>query len=638
VASDSVYQSAYYEALRPKEQLSVWEHADKYRYLDQSSSPEPGLWRTSRVPYTRLPMWLMSAHSTAKKVVLMFPTQQAKTEVMINTVHYIMDHAPAPFMLVQPTIETAEEFSKQRISTMIANSRCESIQHLSTVKTASNTILKKSFPGGFGKISGANSASSLASTPVKYLLGDEVDRWPHYLIGEGPPLDIAYKRTEAFGDSKILLVSTPTLEANSIIWREYLKGDQCKYHVPCPHCGWKQELLFDNLIWDKTESGNHLPDTTKYVCADCGTLINHSEKTWMMAEENGAEWVATNADGEPGVHSFHLSGLYAPLGFKRTWSSIVREYLEAESNPRKMQVFINTVLALPFSGGGESLDYEKLYLRCENYEQGYIPAGHYILTAAVDVQQDRLEVKVMAWGPDMRNAVVLYRSLVGSPSLPETWQQLDDVLDADYEHMEGGKLKIRLMFVDAGYSAQNVYQYCIKHSPTRVMAIRGRDNLQTALIPPKRIDYKKNEVIMFRGVTIQNIGVNILKEQAYGWLCQPVPDDGQELPRGWSRWPKLGQDYFKGLCSEQLVSKIVRNRQSWTWEKIQGRDRNEPWDLMVYNLGAATSLGLPQWDQSRWDKEREHIRQTIMTHEERVAYSQTNRAKPRQRQSSWLGR
>jgi phage terminase large subunit GpA-like protein len=633
------YMGSFLDGLRPRERMSVWQHADKYRYLDQSSSPEPGLWRTSRVPYTRLPMELMSAHSAAKKVVLMFPTQQAKTEVAINLVQYIMDHAPAPFMIVQPTIDTAERFSKRRISSMIANSRCESIRNLGRVKSASSTILQKAFPGGFGIISGANSASSLASDPVKYLIGDEVDRWIDYLIGEGPPLDIAYKRTEAFGDAKILLVSTPTLESKSIIYAEYLKGDQCKYHLPCPHCGWKQELIFDHLVWDRSPTGKDLPETVKYMCVDCGTLISESDKTWMMSEANGAEWVPTNSEAEPHTYSFHINGLYAPLGFKRTWSTIVREHLESQENPRKLQVFVNTVLAQPFSGGGEVLDYERLFLRCEDYEQGTVPEGHYILTAAVDVQADRVEVKLMAWGPNMANAVILYRAIPGRPSDPEVERQLDDILNHEYRHESGGTVRVRLMLVDAGYNAHDVYQYCLRHSPTKVMAIRGRDNLQTALVPPKRIDYKRDGVTIFRGVTIQNIGVNILKEEVYNWLRQPLPDEDQPKPRGWSRWPKLGQDFFKGLCSEQLVSKIVRGRQSWTWEKIPGRERNEPWDLFVYNLAAATSLGLYQWDENRWRQEEIAVKQSAMSHAERVQHASSQRAQPKRRhQSSWLGR
>jgi phage terminase large subunit GpA-like protein len=629
----NIYLRAFKDGVRPQERLEVWSHADRFRYLEQSSSPEPGLWRTSRTPYLREPMAQMSDHSDAKKVVLMFPTQVGKSEVLLNTLHYIMDWSPAPVMVVQPTIETAQRFSKRRISSMISASKALKDKVVETAKHGSNTILLKEFAGGFLIISGANSAASLASDPVKFLLCDEVDRWPQHLDGEGDPLSIAFKRTQAFSSSKVLIISTPTVAGQSVIEEQYNYGDQRKYFVPCPHCGWKQELIMDHLVWDKSPSGKHLPDTVKYCCEDCGALFSESDKTWFLDEANGASWVATSEEADPFVYSYHMSALYAPLGFDKTWPSIVREYLEAQKVPAKMQVFANTMLAIPYAGTGDQVDWEKLFLRRESYQFGIVPKGGIALTAAVDVQQDRLEVEVKAWGRRQENWSIMYRSIVGDPATDNPWMELDDLLNRDFEFEAGGHGRIRMMLVDAGYQAQHVYRFVNRYPASRVMALRGRDNMQTPLNAPKKIDYKRDGITVFRGVTIQNVGVNIIKDEVFSWLSQPIPANAEDMPRGWSHFPEYNQEYFKGLCSEQLVYETVRGRLNYKY--VKSYDRNEPLDLYVYNRAASMIIGIDHWDDRRWDLEE----QAVTTAEIKPTTADGRRVEPRRRhQSSWLGR
>jgi phage terminase large subunit GpA-like protein len=576
----------------------------------------------------------MSDYSDAKKVVLMFPTQVGKSEVLLNTLHYIMDWSPAPVMVVQPTIETAQRFSKRRISSMISASKALKDKVVETAKHGSNTILLKEFAGGFLIISGANSAASLASDPVKFLLCDEVDRWPQHLDGEGDPLSIAFKRTQAFSSSKVLIISTPTVAGQSVIEEQYNYGDQRKYFVPCPHCGWRQELIMDNLVWDKSPSGKHLPDTVKYCCEDCGALFSESDKTWFLDEANGASWMATSEDADPFVYSYHMSALYAPMGFDKTWPSIVREYLEAQRVPSKMQVFANTMLAIPYAGTGDQVDWEKLFLRRENYEPGIVPQGGIVLTCAVDVQQDRLEYTVYAWGRRQENWVVEYRHVVGDPATDAPWREIDDVLNREFEFVSGGRAKIRMMLVDAGYQAQHVYRFVNRYPASRVMALRGRDNMQTALSAPKKIDYKRDGVTIFRGVTIQNVGVNIIKDEIFSWLGQPIPSEGEETPRGWSHFCELGQDYFKGLCSEQLVYETVRGRLNYKYVKTF--ERNEPLDLFVYNRAASMIIGVDHWDDRRWDLEEQAV--TSISISQSPAKNDRRVEPKRRHQSSWLGR
>jgi phage terminase large subunit GpA-like protein len=627
----SIYRESFIRGIIPPPDLMVSQHADQYRFLSQKTSPEPGQWRTSRVPYLREPMDMMSESSPARVVVLMFPTQQAKSEGGLNVVNYVMDHAPAPMMIVQPTIETAQRFSKRRLGEMIAANPRLKGRVSGKSNSGSNTILAKDFPGGFLVISGANSAASLASDPVKVLLCDEVDRWPEYLAGEGPPLSIAMERTRAFSSKKVMIFSTPTVKGKSVIEAEHGKGDQREYHVPCPHCGWKQVLKVENLVWDKDENGKDLPETVAYPCIDCGTLIYEYEKTWFMDEANGAQWIPTNPDAEPYVYSYHTNGLYAPLGFDRSWERVVRDYILAQQNSVLMQVFMNTTMALPFSGDGDSLDWERLYSRRSSYAFGVVPLGGVVLTAAVDVQQDRLEVEVKAWGRNNHNWSIMYAQYQGDTSQDDVWRELDHLLDREFEFESGGRAKIRMMMVDSGYNTQHVYRFVMRHSPRRVMAIKGRDNLQIPLDTPKRIDYKRDGVTLYTGVTIQGVGVNIIKDELFSWLKQTTPEEGSDMPRGWCYWPEYGQEFFKGLCSEQLVTKIVRGRMRYTYEPLPNQKRNEPLDLAVYNRAASISIGIDRWDESRWLTEIEQV--TVQAGQPQPS---SMRAKPRRHESSWL--
>ena len=203
--------------LKPPPALTLSEWADRYRVLSAESSAEPGRWHTDKAPYQREIMDAIG-DPHIRKVVIMSAAQIGKTDAFIlNPLGYYMDYAPAPILVMQPTLDMGQTFSKDRLAPMIRDT--PELRDKIDVKSrySGNTIMKKNFPGGHITIVGANSATGLASRPIKVLLADEVDRYPASAGTEGDPLSLAQKRQTTFWDKKTVIVSTPVIKGQSRI-------------------------------------------------------------------------------------------------------------------------------------------------------------------------------------------------------------------------------------------------------------------------------------------------------------------------------------------------------------------------------------------------------------------------------------
>ena len=340
---------------------------------------------------------------------------------------YIIDNEPGPVMCVQPTTDMAKRFSRQRIAPMLEETpvlRRKVRENRS--RDDANTTLMKDFAGGVLVVSGANSAASLRSMPVRYLFLDETDAYPQDVDGEGSPIVLAEKRTSTFARRKVLKTSTPTIKHFSQIESSYLQSNACIYHVPCPHCGEMQPLEMGTksphgLRWDKDESDRYVPGTVRYVCAHNGCEILEHHKPAMLT---AGRWVPTRTSQRPGVLTgYHLNALYAPLGWV-TWSDIVHQFTEAVQATRqgdnsRMKTFVNTVLAETWEVKGEGGDAAALAARAEDYPLGSVPRGGLMLTQGVDVQPDRLEARVWAWGRGEESWLVARHIIYGDPNLDE---------------------------------------------------------------------------------------------------------------------------------------------------------------------------------------------------------------------------
>ena len=566
------------KAVSPPPVLTVSQWADRYRRLSPESAAEPGQWNTDRAPYQREIMDCVN-DPLVEHVVIMSSAQVGKTELILNIIGYYIDYDPAPMLVVQPTLKPmAEDFSKDRLAPMIRDTPTISGKvHDVKSRNSGNTILHKTFPGGHVTIAGANSASSLASRPVRIVLMDETDRYPASAGTEGNPIKLAEKRTTAFWNKKKIKVSTPTIKGSSQIEKEYQSGTMEEWCVPCPCCG-----KYQPYEWGRV----HFSDVTM-ECKYCGEHI--SEFDWKQGE---GKWIAAHPERRR-KRSFHLNELASPWTH---WDSIIAEWKEAQKEYKengdveKLKTFINTVLGETWEPRGKGADDDSLLARRERYE-AEIPEGVLLLTASVDVQDDRFEIEVCGWGRGFESWGVKYEKLYGDLDKEETWDRLEAWLDREFYFASGSSLLIALTCIDTGgHKTTECYKFLkrMEKKGKRIYGIKGfgRESQGIPLIHKLSTNNEYNVKVFILGVDSgKEIVVSRLStvDEGPGYCHFPINAD-----RGYS------ETVIKGLNSEQRVTEVKDGRAIVKWKKKSGT-RNEPLDLRVYNT-AAVEILRPDWD------------------------------------------
>ncbi len=591
----------------PPPKLTVSEWADERRMLPRSAA-EPGRWRTSRTPYLRAVMDAC-ADPTVKKVVLMFASQTGKTECLLNIAGYFVDYDPAAMLMVQPTVEMAESFSKERLAPMLTDTPTLATKVADPrSRDSNNTILRKEYPGGFVVLIGANAPAGLASRPIRVVLADEVDRYPVSAGTEGDPLSLAEKRQTTFWNSLTIVTSTPTVKGESRIEAEYTNSTREEWCVPCPSCGEMQPYEWGRLIFPsegdapspqpplRQSSGCTPPgegvdiarpaDAPEMVCRACGCL--HGEWEWKAGE---GQWVA-RAESE--VRGFHLNALASPW---LSWGELVKEFLDAKrKGPEVLKTFINTRLAECWEEAGETLDEELLSAR-RHYYNCDVPDSVNWLTCGVDVQKDRLELEVVGWGPGKESWGIEYLMIPGDPQQAAVWNQLDMLLQSTYKRADGRVLPISCTAIDSGYATSSVYAFTKLRAVRYVFAVKGMGGPGLPVVGAWRRQGKNKDVAVFpvgtdasKDLILTRLTVN---DEGPGYCHFPREDTSSG-----GRLRGYGGEYFRGLMAERRVERKSMGRIYHTWVKKTGGARNEPLDCRVYAT-AALEILQPDLDRVR---------------------------------------
>jgi phage terminase large subunit GpA-like protein len=602
--SKSVYSSAFAQGLRPEPPLLVWEWADKHRFLAGEGAAEPGPYSSTRTPFLREIMECLSSSSPVIETVFMKGAQLGGSEAGNNWVGSVIDTGAGSMIILQPDEALAKDYSKQRLQSMIdATPRLRGKISEVKAREGGNSTLSKKYPGGRLFMGGAKSAPKLCSKPVGKLFLDEIDRYPQDVGNEGDPISLVEARARTFGrKKKIFKCSTPTIDGRSRIQAAYERSDKRHYHVPCPFCGHMQWLKWRQLQWPEGK-----PEEVRYICENdaCKKAIEEHHKTWMF--ENG-KWIAENPGAGRGlIAGFHLSSLYSPVGWM-SWVEVVQTFLDAKADPAKMKSFVNTVLGEVWKEKGEAPPWKLVYDRREKYTQGIVPKRGILITAGADVQKDRIEVSLYAWGPGRESWLIDHRVIEGDTSLsesddkkkPSPWQKLNELLDEQFRHEASGvMIPIRMLAIDSGYRTQHVYAWARRHSRHRVMVVKGMENQQVALGQPGAVDVSKaREKRIRRGLKVWPVGVSLIKEEFYDWLRLELPVDGARFPPGFCHYPEMNEEFCRQLTSEEIVFRKVRGYKQAVWEKR--RERNEALDCRVYARAAAAALGIDRFGQEVW--------------------------------------
>ena len=564
-----ICRNAFADTLEPASRRSVAEWANSERWLTSEDSSEPGRYSTDRTPYIVEPLNVLGPDGDCSEVILMFASQTAKTNAMLTFIGYVMSEDPGPIMAVMPTLDLAKAWSKDRLDPMLKATPClQGLVADARSRDSGNQTLAKRFRGGSLTITGANSPAALSSRPIRYLLMDEVDRFPASAGHEGSPESLAAKRTISFSaNRKILRISSPTDKTTSSIAKHYATSDQRSFWVPCPFCGEFQVLRWARVSWSDDE-----PEAAHYRCCGCEGLIPHYRKAWMLGQ---GEWRAANPGAR--VAGFWLSQLYSPFA---SWGDTAVEFLAAKhGGPETLRVFINTGLAEVWDDERTTNDVtENLLLARREIFTADVPAEACVLTAGVDVQDDRIECEVVGWAPGDENWSVDYRVFLGDPSGPNVWAELDTYLLSPWQHEGGARLNILATCVDSGgHNTQAVYRFAAARYGRRVFAIRG----VSGAIPIWSKKPSKGQ----SNHNVWGVGVDSAKASVMAWLS--VPEAG--LP-GYCHFPmQRDSEYFSQLLSEFLKTEYKAGRPSRTWVRKTGRAA-EALDCRVYALAALEAL------------------------------------------------
>ena len=569
----------------PPDDLTVTEWAEKNRRLSAESAAEPGPWRTERTPYLREPMnaW---TDPKVRHIVMVAASQVGKSEFLNNCIGYVIDQDPGSILFVHPTTIDAKEYSKLRIAPMIRD--CPTLRtKVAEVKSrdSGNTILQKTYPGGILTMCGSTEAHALASKPIRYVLGDERDRWATSAGNEGDPWGLAMARQTTFYNAKSGEVSTPTVKNASAIEASFATGTMERWKSRCPHCGEYHEINWTDIRFDYDENliaghKTYKVQNIYYVCPSCACV-----STELQMKRAPARWEAENPDAyEQGTRSFWLNAFVSQWA---SWESIVLKYLNALGSTKKMQVVFNTCFGLLWEDRGDLQDEDSLMARREEYP-AELPDGVLVLTAGVDTQDDRMEYEIVGHGSFGETWGVEKGIIMGRPDDDATWDKLDEmVFDRVLHFGNGVGLKMSMSFVDeGGHFTQDVRMRCRQRIGKHVFCIKGMpgaDKPYTA--PPKQMKIVVNQVTV--GYCWQyQLGVDSGKQIIMDNLAVQTP--GQKYCH-FPRRDDYGSAYFAGLLSERLVYK-TNKRQPWVWEKIPGHERNEALDCRNYAMAAFKAL------------------------------------------------
>jgi phage terminase large subunit GpA-like protein len=576
-------------AFKPPKKMTLSEWADSYAYLSAESSAEGGRWHT--LPYQK---GIMDAITNPKieQISVMKSARVGYSKILNHVAAFHIHQDPCPIMIVQPTIEDAQGYSKEEIAPMLRDTPClKGVVSEAKSKDGANTILQKQFPGGSLSLVGANSPRGFRRVSRRVVLFDEVDGYPPSAGTEGDQIKLGIRRTEYYWNRKIVAGSTPTVKDFSRVERMFLQGDQRRYFVPCPDCGHMQYLKWANMKWRDND-----PDTASYCCESCGVWIPAAKKRWMV--ERG-EWRPT-APGNGKHVSFHIWAAYS-YSPNASWSTLVEEFLDAKNDAEQLKTFVNTVLGETWEDEYASkVNADGLSERSadEKYKQGVVPSEALLLTVGCDTQDDRLSLSVWGWGREEQGWLIDRVKIYGDPSRKEVWKQLDEIVQTPYESEDGRKLKPMVVAIDSGgHHTSEVYQYARERQSLGVIAIKG---MSTKNKPPigkaSKVDLNAQGKTLKKGAQLFPVGSDTIKSLLFGRLKH------NDVGPGYLHfYPTVEKDYFEELTAEKQILKYKNGFPVRVWVKSSSA-RNEALDELVYAYAALNRVYQIKDRRTLWDQ------------------------------------
>jgi phage terminase large subunit GpA-like protein len=505
--------------------------------------------------------------------------------LLTGTIASYVANEPAPILYLLPTEDDCRDYVVSDMEPVFeATPVLKGLLLDEQDETGRNTIRHRRFPGGSLKIVAAKSPRNLRRHTVRILLIDEEDGME--ATAEGDPVDLAIKRTLTFANRKIIRGSTPVDLETSTICREYDASDRRVFEMKCVECGEFAEPTWEQIQWEKGK-----PETARWACPHCGTLIQERYKMQMVAD---GRWRATRPEVE-GHAGFKLNSLISPH-FNASWGKLAAEYLQVYQDPDRLRAFKNTLLGEPWSEAVDASDPDDLFASVEDFglnvtmEDGTelrIPQEVLVITAGIDVQDDRLEMNVYGWSRSDHPYALGHFVIWGSPGEPTTWAELDAALSTKWVHPLGGKIGIDAACVDAGDGGwvDEVYAFCWPRARRKIVAIKGAAG-NRPIIEGSKGKVAKGTVSGKGRLWI--VGVDTVKSQLLMRIARyrETIHFSRSLPLAW----------FEQLLSERRVIKKIGGRPVKRFERIPGLAA-EALDATVYAIAARQLVAVTDYER-----------------------------------------
>ena len=590
------------EHLKPPEKLLPSEWAEKNISIPIGNAI-PGPIRFDNAPYQIEPL-NMTVNPLCSKITLMWGAQTGKTQLINCAIGYNIDHDPNSQIMMQPSQGDLHTWLETKFNPMVdANESLQRRIAKPRSREGVNNQNMKSYIGGFLMFAWAGSPKTMRGRSAPKIYCDETDGYD--VIKEGHPVSLLWQRAATFGDLRQLIeTSTPTIKGASHVEDSYNDGDRRKFHIPCPHCGEKQELKWKNVLWDKDAEGNHLPDTATYMCEHCGATISDGEKRAALRK---GEWVAEKKF--TGHASYHISELYSAF---RKWSDIVTSFLEKKA-ANDLQSFVNVSLAETWEVTGEQGDPDSLITFAENYDRDSLHDDILMLTAGADVQKDRVEVQVVGWGYGGIPFIVAHDVFYGDPMGREVWVEVDQYLKLSF----GGK-RIAQALIDSGYLTEYVYKFTKPRHGRRIFPCKGEAGAKEIVNKPRQSGAQRAMLV--------KIGIDGVKRTLLTMLKSP----GDMIHFS----SELDEEFYKQLTAEKMIIKKVKGFDRI--EFVKTRDRNEALDCFVYAYAAMIGLN-PDWEAIRVGIEKRQVTDDTAGDDEIVEEIPEVRRRPQRKQHKKSG-
>lgn len=552
--------------LKAPENLTVSEWAEKYRKLDDKTSAIPGQWRNEMTPYLVEIMDEFNNPDT-EEIVFVKPTQVGGTEVLLNVIGYITMQDPGPSMVVYPTDDLAESISENRIQPMFTISS----ELSKRFKKNESNRTELQFDGMYLSLTGANSPSALSSKAIRYLLLDEVDKYPGASKKEADPIKLARERTKTFPNSKLFITSTPTIQSGHINKAKESSDVIKHFFVPCIHCEEMIELKFQQIKWPKEEGMSDVDraEFANYVCQECGCIITDQHKMQMI--KRGKWQVVKQRTQYPRKVCFWMNTLNSPFV---TFGAIAKEFITSKDDSEAFQNFVNSWLAEIWEDTKLKTNAELVKERQTDIPEFTVPEWAEFLTAGVDVQETSLYYTVRAWGEFMTSQLVTKGQV-------SSFSDIENIMNSEFYKENGERLLVQAAAIDSGDQTDEVYDFCARNSEWAI-PIKGVGNglhhFRISKVNKTHSSAYGMQLILIDGSKYKDmIASRMKKKNGTG---------------SWMVHEKIDDDYAAQVTAEHKVNEKRGGKTVQVWKKKTSHADNHYLDCEVYDFAIADVLGV----------------------------------------------